>query len=285
MTIRTIRDSKQPIPNNPIKPLETEQEIVDNTETVVNSVVAGKGIEIKGSATDPIVYNNGVITIVAGAGIFVSSNEGNYTITNTEPSKRGTVFSVTAGTGLVGGNITTSGEISLPPTGVTPATYTNPTLTVDSHGRVTFITSGLGSLPLSGVAPIVVTGSVISANYASSYAPGIVQLTDSVFTNSSTLAATATAVKTAYDLAYTAVQKTTWGSPGDLVVAAGNSAPRALPLGSEGQFLQVCNACASTGGITWGNPVGISGTYTIGKCSLVITNGIITSVTEDGGEG
>jgi hypothetical protein len=279
MAIRTIRDSEQPIPNHTINPQETEQETVNDTETVVNSVTAGKGIAMKGSATDPIIYNSGAVTIAAGAGISVSSVEGNYTIENTEPSKGGTVFAVTAGTGLVGGTITTSGEISLPPTGVAPATYTNPTLTVDSHGRVTFITNGLSSILFSGAAPIVVTGSVISANLASSNAPGVVQLTDSVFTNSSNLAATATAVKTAYDLAYTSVQKATWGTPGDLVVASGPSVPSALPLGGEGQFLKVCNACASTGGVTWGNPEGVSGTYAFGQWTVVVTNGIITSIT------
>lgn len=278
MAIYTNRGSEQPIPNYIANPQSTEQDAETDKEKVVNSLTAGTGISLRGSATDPVIYNNGAVTIAAGAGIFVSSENGNYTIANSEPSKGGTVFAVTAGTGLVGGTITTSGEISLPPTGVAPATYTNPTLTVDSHGRVTFITNGLNSIPFSGAAPIVVTGSIISANPASSNAPGVVQLTDSVFTNSSTLAATATAVKTAYDLAYTSVQKATWGTPGDLVVAAGPSSPSALPLGGEGQFLKVCNACASTGGITWGNPEGVSGTYVFGQWTVVVTNGLITSI-------
>jgi hypothetical protein len=278
MAIRTIRGSEQPIPNHIANPQTAEQDGATGEEKVVNSVTAGTGIALRGSATDPVIYNNGAVTIAAGAGISVSSEDGNYTITNSAPSEGGTVFSVTAGTGLVGGTIVTSGEISLPPTGVAPATYTNPTLTVDSHGRITFITNGLNSIPFSGSAPIVVTGSVISANPASSNAPGVVQLTDSVFTNSSTLAATATAVKTAYDLAYRATPKETWATPGDLVVAAGPSSPSALPRGGEGQFLKVCNACASTGGITWGNPEGVSGTYVFGQWTVVVTNGLITSI-------
>jgi phage-related tail fiber protein len=47
----------------------------------------------------------------------------------------GTVTSITAGTGLTGGTITTSGPIALATSGVTAGTYTK--LTVDTYGRAT----------------------------------------------------------------------------------------------------------------------------------------------------
>jgi len=71
----------------------------------------------------------------------------------------GSVTSVTAGSGLSGGTITTTGTISLPTTGVTAASYGSssavPTFTVDTYGRITaasntnISTSAIGAVPTS----------------------------------------------------------------------------------------------------------------------------------------
>jgi len=50
------------------------------------------------------------------------------------------VSSITASGGLLGGTITTSGVISLPPTGVIPGNYTAPDIAIDTYGRVTAAT-------------------------------------------------------------------------------------------------------------------------------------------------
>ena len=55
----------------------------------------------------------------------------------------GTVTNVYAGAGLTGGPITTSGSLALPTLGVS-GSYTNASLTLDSYGRVTFASSGVG---------------------------------------------------------------------------------------------------------------------------------------------
>ena len=67
----------------------------------------------------------------------------------------GTVTEITAGTGLTGGPITTSGSLSLSNSGVSAGTYNNATVTVDSTGRITSASNG--SVGLNVIASGVLT--------------------------------------------------------------------------------------------------------------------------------
>jgi len=83
---------------------------------------------------------------------------------------------------------------------------------------------------------------------------GAVQLSDSTSTTSSVLAATPTAVKSAYDLAAGATTKATLTTKGDIYAATAASTPARLGVGTNGQTL-VADSTASTG-LKWATPSG-----------------------------
>jgi hypothetical protein len=235
----------QPIPNNPFYAPPTnrleggDQGVVTigvgltvTPEGVLNAtglgpiaavthLAAGTGLAVDNNTGNVLITNTGVVTLSAGPGIAISGSNGNFTVTNTLPATptSGTVYQVATGVGLTGGPITGSGTISLTNTGVGPGTYTNPTITVDAQGRITFATPGSPGSLISGTYPIQVAGGIlVSIADATTGNPGAVQLENSTNSTSLTRAATANSVKVAYDAAQAA------GSSGTAALAAANAA-------------------------------------------------------------
>jgi hypothetical protein len=119
------------------------------------------------------------------------------------------------------------------------------------------IESVTASSPLTGGGS---TGALtVGIQSASTTQAGAVQLSDSTSTTSSVLAATPTAVKSAYDLANGAIPKTLTTTTGDIIYASGANTPARLGIGSTNQVLKV------SGGLpTWANNTeAYSGAWTL----------------------
>jgi len=318
---------------------------------VVSTILPGPGIFVSSNVGGVVtVTNTGVVALNAGPGIGITPGiGGSFTITNTLPATpaAGTVTSVATGPGLQGGTITTSGTIQLSPSGVSPGVYSNPTITVDTYGRITLATPG-GSFGggILATAPLAVTSTfpqTVSIAASSTSQAGAVQLNDTVTSTSTTQAATPRAVKVAYDLASTAATDATNAltsalnasnaassaqilattantnasaalscattananaatalttantadatanaaalaanqripcacitGKGALITGTGAGIPVALPVGTDGQVLRACAACAS--GLAWASSS--SGTVTNVGTGAGLTGGPISS--------
>jgi hypothetical protein len=111
----------------------------------------------------------------------------------------------------------------------------------NDQGDITGITA---TSPLTGGGT---SGAVtVGIQSASTTQSGAVQLSDSTSTTSSVLAATPTAVKSAYDLAAAAIPKSTVTGKGSIVAATASSTPANLSVGNNGETL-VADSSTSTG--------------------------------------
>jgi hypothetical protein len=148
----------------------------------------------------------------------------------------------------------------------------------------TWIANDQGDITAVNVtSPITGGGSAgavtVGIQSASTSQSGAVQLSDSTSTTSSVLAATPTAVKSAYDLANGAIAKTTVTTAGDIIYRNA-TVPVRLGIGTAGQVLQVNSgatapewATASSGGMTLLSTTTLSGaTTTISSISGSYTN-------------
>ena len=120
----------------------------------------------------------------------------------------------------------------------------------NDQGDITAVTT---TAPLQGGGSSGALALTVDA--ASTSASGVVQLSDSTSTTSSVLAATPTAVKSAYDLADGAIAKTTVTTAGDIIYRNA-TVPTRLGIGTAGQVLTVNSGATAP---QWSTPAGGGG--------------------------
>jgi hypothetical protein len=111
----------------------------------------------------------------------------------------------------------------------------------------------------NGTAFIELEAAATVAPAASTSVVGIVQLTDSTSSTSTTTAATPNSVKSAYDLAGTAIPKNTVTAAGDILYASGSATVARLGIGTANQVLGV-----AAGVPAWTTPAGGGGLTALG---------------------
>ena len=99
--------------------------------------------------TGPLIIGSGLSVSLGGV---ISSTGGG--------GGGGTVTSITAGSGLTGGTITSTGTIALANSGVIAGSYSFAAISVDAFGRVTSASSGSPVTSVSVNSPLLISGSV-----------------------------------------------------------------------------------------------------------------------------
>ena len=198
----------------------------DSTAPTTSQAVNG---ELAFNENSEVLYYGKGGNSSASTSVIKIGGAGAYLTFDTNQTPTGTKTFSTSTLKITGGSsnyvLTTDGSGNLSWASVASNAYSN-----ISDGTTTAAASGADTIKFRATSPLTVTvGSndvthgdnvLYAVSAASTSASGVVQLTDSTSTTSSTLAATATAVKSAYDLANAALPKSGGTMTGALTLSA-----------------------------------------------------------------
>jgi hypothetical protein len=154
--------------------------ILANAASQYVTFTGNTGIGVNANATSGAVdiTNTGVTSLTAGSGVTISANTGNITISTTGSNGgSGTVTSV----GVTSSTLTVTNSpivgagnivLDLPVTGVVASQYTNPTVTVDTFGRITNIANNTVSGTVTSVSITPGTGVQVTTSGVPNVNPG-----------------------------------------------------------------------------------------------------------------
>ncbi len=138
----------------------------------------GIGVNANPNTCAVDITNTGVTSLTAGSGVTISANTGNITISTTGSNGgSGTVTSV----GVASSTLTVTNSpivgagnivLDLPTTGVVASQYTNPTVTVDTYGRITNIANNTVSGTVTSVSITPGTGVQVTTSGVPNVNPG-----------------------------------------------------------------------------------------------------------------
>lgn len=156
--VTPLNQPAESIPTQTVTPLSPDEQTAASILPLMKVHNLGTGIPLyQGKTYDGIDLNFRSLTGLNG--ITITNDNGNVYITGPQILGTGTITSITAGTGLIGGNITRSGTISLANTPVIAGSYVAANITIDQQGRITDASSGDATyLHLAGG---VMTGRVV----------------------------------------------------------------------------------------------------------------------------
>ena len=220
-----------------------------------STFVSGDGIQTNTNSNTGTVTitNTGVTNITAGTGITINQGNGNVIISSSGNGNVGvTNVSVTSTTLNVSGSpIVSAGTITLnlPTISNVAGSYINPSITIDSYGRVTSISNN------------IVSGTVTSVGVTAG--PGI-QVTNSPITTSGTI-----------NVTNTGVTRVTAG-PG-IALSGSNGNVTISATASRGTVTSV--AVISNELVISGSPVTTSGTVSINLPANITASRFISNIT------
>ena len=238
-----------------------------------NTFTAGAGIAVNANAnlSTVTVTNTGVTSIIAGTNITINQSNGNVTISSTGSGSGGGLSSVglnpastsriivTNSPLVANGNMT----IDLANSGVSQGTYNNPTLTVDSYGRIVSAANGN------------ISGTVTSVGLVSG--PGI-QVSGGPITSEGNITVTNTGVTRINPGSGIVISS----GNGNVTISAASSGGTVTAVGvSSGQLVVTGSPVVSSGTINIDLPASPSFTGTVNTTNITANGRIRLSGSED----